>query len=82
MPGGAAALRTAVPDLPDDPSDAQLAAWMESAELIADDDFRTRLAPAAPVPLDQPLGHRRARGRRGSGARYSLSLRGGIRWPR
>ncbi|MFK0257990.1 MerR family transcriptional regulator [Streptomyces sp. NPDC090445] len=49
----AAALRTAVPDLPDDPSDAQLAAWMEIAELIADDDFRARLAHAALPPADE-----------------------------
>ncbi|MGW5348269.1 helix-turn-helix domain-containing protein [Streptomyces sp. NPDC004050] len=49
----AAALRTAVPDLPDDPSDAQLAAWMEIAELIADGDFRTRLARAAVPPADE-----------------------------
>lgn len=49
----AAALRTAVPDLPDDPSDAQLAAWVEVARLIADDGFRTRVAHAALPPADE-----------------------------
>ncbi|MET9962799.1 MerR family transcriptional regulator [Streptomyces sp. NPDC006326] len=49
----AAALRTAVPDLPDDPSDAQLAAWLEIAELMADDGFRARMAHAALPPADE-----------------------------
>ncbi|WP_217164319.1 MerR family transcriptional regulator [Streptomyces sp. AC512_CC834] len=48
----AAALRTALPELPDEPSDAQLAAWVELAELIADDDFRARMAQAALPPAD------------------------------
>lgn len=49
----AAALRTAVPDLPDDPSDAQLDAWMEIAELITDDGFRARLVRATLPPEDE-----------------------------
>ncbi|MFE0790772.1 helix-turn-helix domain-containing protein [Streptomyces mutabilis] len=47
------ALRTALPELPDEPSDAQLAAWVEIAELIADDGFRTRMAQAALPPADE-----------------------------
>lgn len=49
----AAVLRTALPDLPDEPSDAQLAAWVELAELIADDGFRARMADAAFPPADE-----------------------------
>ncbi|MER7467847.1 MerR family transcriptional regulator [Streptomyces sp. NPDC097981] len=48
-----AALRTAVPNLPDDPSDAQLDAWVEITELIADDTFRALLAQAALPPADE-----------------------------
>jgi DNA-binding transcriptional MerR regulator len=32
-----------VPDLPDDPSDAQLDAWLELGELACDDDFKAKL---------------------------------------
>lgn len=49
----AAALRTAVPDLPGDASDAQLAAWVELAELMTDDGFRARMAQAAPASADE-----------------------------
>lgn len=48
-----AALRSAVPDLPDDPTDAQVAAWMEIAELITDNGFRARMAHAALPPADE-----------------------------
>ncbi|MFG3251425.1 MerR family transcriptional regulator [Streptomyces sp. NPDC048187] len=51
----AAALRTALPELPDEPSDAQLAAWVELAELIADDGFRARMARAALPPADEEV---------------------------
>ncbi|KOX44201.1 MerR family transcriptional regulator [Streptomyces ardesiacus] len=51
----AAALRTALPDLPDEPSDAQLAAWVELAELMADEDFRARMADAALPPADEDV---------------------------
>ncbi|MGW6729273.1 MerR family transcriptional regulator [Nocardia sp. NPDC055029] len=33
-------VRAAMPDLPDDPTPDQLAAWMELAELVQDNDFR------------------------------------------
>ncbi|MCM1943726.1 MerR family transcriptional regulator [Streptomyces sp. G3] len=49
----AAVLRTALPDLPDEPSDDQLAAWVELAELISDDGFRARMADAAFPPADE-----------------------------
>lgn len=49
----AAALRTAVPDLPEDPSDAQLAAWVELAALMGDPDFLARVAHATPPPADE-----------------------------
>ncbi|MFE6844714.1 MerR family transcriptional regulator [Streptomyces sp. NPDC057686] len=48
-----AALRTAVPSLPDEPSDEQLDAWWEITELIADDAFRARLAQAELPPADE-----------------------------
>ncbi|CAL9670597.1 MerR family transcriptional regulator [Streptomyces sp. enrichment culture] len=48
----AAVLRTALPVLPDDPSDAQLAAWVELAGLMADDGFRARMARAPFPPAD------------------------------
>ncbi|MFE9706963.1 MerR family transcriptional regulator [Streptomyces sp. NPDC005930] len=51
----AAALRTALPELPDEPSDAQLTAWVELAGLIADDDFRARMARAALPPADEEV---------------------------
>ncbi|GAA4983808.1 MerR family transcriptional regulator [Streptomyces hyderabadensis] len=51
----AAALRTALPELPDEPSDARLAAWVELAELVADDDFRTRMAHAGLPPADEDV---------------------------
>ncbi|WP_030190313.1 MerR family transcriptional regulator [Streptomyces violaceorubidus] len=47
------ALRAALPELPDEPSDARLAAWVELAELVADDGFRARMARAAFPPADE-----------------------------
>jgi DNA-binding transcriptional MerR regulator len=38
--GIVARMRGAMPDLPDEPSDEQLEAWIELAELVADPDFR------------------------------------------
>jgi DNA-binding transcriptional MerR regulator len=38
--GIVARMRGAMPELPDDPTDEQLEAWIELAELVADDDFR------------------------------------------
>ncbi|MFK0050499.1 MerR family transcriptional regulator [Streptomyces sp. NPDC090741] len=52
-PTAAAALRSAVPDLPDDPTDAQVAAWMEITELITDTGFHARMAHAALPPADE-----------------------------
>ncbi|MEU0940158.1 MerR family transcriptional regulator [Embleya sp. NPDC005971] len=43
-----AMIRSATPDLPDDPSPEQVAAWVELAELVGDPDFRTRMRRAAP----------------------------------
>jgi DNA-binding transcriptional MerR regulator len=38
--GIAARMHGAMPQLPDEPTDQQLEAWIELAELVADDDFR------------------------------------------
>ena len=38
--GIVARMRAAMPDLPDDPTDEQLEAWIELAELVGDADFR------------------------------------------
>jgi DNA-binding transcriptional MerR regulator len=38
-----ARLRAAVPELPDDPNDEQMDAWLELADLLRDADFRDRL---------------------------------------
>jgi len=43
----AARMRAAMPDLPDDPSPEQVAAWVELAELIADPDFRAAVRAMA-----------------------------------
>lgn len=39
----AARMRTAHPDLPDDPTPEQVEAWIELAQLVADRDFRERI---------------------------------------
>ena len=39
----AAKMRAGAPQLPDDPTDAQVDAWIEFAELVRDPDFRERL---------------------------------------
>jgi DNA-binding transcriptional MerR regulator len=41
--GIVARMRGAMPELPDDPTDEQLEAWIELAELVADDDFRATI---------------------------------------
>ncbi|MEU7605142.1 MerR family transcriptional regulator [Streptomyces sp. NPDC040724] len=56
-PAAAAMVRAATPDLPDDPSGEQVAAWAELAELVGDEDFRARMRRtaghrAAGRPLD------------------------------
>ncbi|MGW7456791.1 MerR family transcriptional regulator [Streptomyces sp. NPDC054797] len=42
-----AMVRAATPDLPDDPSSEQVAAWVELAELVGDEDFRARMRRTA-----------------------------------
>ncbi|MFJ6760555.1 MULTISPECIES: MerR family transcriptional regulator [unclassified Streptomyces] len=56
-PAAAAMVRAATPDLPEDPSGEQVAAWVELAELVGDEDFRARMRRtagrrAAGRPLD------------------------------
>ncbi|RPK49468.1 MerR family transcriptional regulator [Streptomyces sp. ADI93-02] len=56
-PAAMAMVRAATPDLPDDPTGEQVAAWVELAELVGDEDFRARmrrtaLRQAAGRPLD------------------------------
>ncbi|MCX4966459.1 MerR family transcriptional regulator [Streptomyces sp. NBC_00654] len=46
-PAPAAMVRAATPELPDDPSGDQVAAWVELAELVGDEDFRARLRRTA-----------------------------------
>ncbi|MFJ8863774.1 MerR family transcriptional regulator [Streptomyces sp. NPDC102451] len=46
-PAAVAMVRAATPDLPDDPTGEQIAAWVELAELVGDEDFRTRMRRAA-----------------------------------
>ena len=46
-PGIAARMRAATPELPDEPSSQQVAAWIELAELVADEDFRRRIRAMA-----------------------------------
>src|SRR6266480_51893 len=42
-PQFAAMMRRATPELPDDPTDEQVDAWIELAELVRDNEFRERL---------------------------------------
>ncbi|KPI22786.1 hypothetical protein OV320_1243, partial [Actinobacteria bacterium OV320] len=46
-PTAVAMVRAATPDLPDDPTGEQVAAWVELAELVGDEDFRARMRQAA-----------------------------------
>ncbi|MEU6034298.1 MerR family transcriptional regulator [Actinomadura sp. NPDC047616] len=43
IPEFAAKMRAGIPELPDDPSPAQVEAWVELAELVQDPDFRARI---------------------------------------
>ncbi|GAA4102686.1 MerR family transcriptional regulator [Actinomadura miaoliensis] len=43
IPEFAAKMRAGIPQLPDDPSPAQVEAWVELAELVQDPDFRARI---------------------------------------
>ncbi|MFC9949027.1 MerR family transcriptional regulator [Streptomyces prasinus] len=56
-PAAVAMVRAATPDLPDDPSSEQVAAWVELVGLVGDEDFRARMRrmavwQAAGRPLD------------------------------
>ncbi|MEU9117789.1 MerR family transcriptional regulator [Streptomyces sp. NPDC048483] len=56
-PAAVAMVRVATPDLPEDPSSEQVAAWVELAELVGDEDFRavmrrTAMCQAAGRTLD------------------------------
>ncbi|MFC5744974.1 MerR family transcriptional regulator [Actinomadura rugatobispora] len=61
-PAFAAKLRSAMPELPDDPQPEQVAAWVELAELVQDPGFKARIRQmieyqaANPVPADQAGG--------------------------
>jgi DNA-binding transcriptional MerR regulator len=46
-PGFEARMRSATPELPDEPTPEQVDAWIELAELVADDDFRRRIRAMA-----------------------------------
>lgn len=46
-PGFLVTLRNSVPELPDDPTPAQIDAWVELVELVQDDDFRAGMRRAA-----------------------------------
>jgi hypothetical protein len=46
-PAAVAMVRAATPDLPGDPSREQVAAWVELADLVGDEDFRARLRRTA-----------------------------------
>ncbi|MFD3774881.1 MerR family transcriptional regulator [Streptomyces sp. NPDC058612] len=46
-PAAVAMVRAATPDLPDDPSGEQIAAWVELAELVGDEDFRALMRRTA-----------------------------------
>nr|WP_257019685.1 hypothetical protein [Streptomyces sp. TLI_235] len=53
----------ATPDLPDDPTSEQIAAWAELAELIGDEDFRARMRRTAGFQAaGRPLGIEREAG--------------------
>ena len=51
-PSIAARMRSALPELPDDPSTEQIEAWIELAELVADEDFRERVRAMAQRSAD------------------------------
>ena len=72
-----AGMRSAKPELPDDPTPEQLQAWLELAELVQDKDFRARIrgmsetqsaARDAGEPMDAPTGEAREQWLRWSSA--------------
>ncbi|MEG3627565.1 helix-turn-helix domain-containing protein [Streptomyces poriticola] len=52
-PSAVAMVRSATPDLPDDPSTDQVAAWVQLTELIRDEDFRARMRRTASYQAHQ-----------------------------
>src|SRR5436309_8245119 len=58
------AMRSAMPDLPEEPDTAQIEAWVELAELVAQPDFRRRIRQMAERAAED-----RAAGRSGDDAR-------------
>ncbi len=58
-PGFLTTLRNSVPELPDDPTQAQIDAWVELAELVQDDGFRAdmRRAAADQIAATKEAGH-------------------------
>ena len=50
-----ARLRSAMPELPDDPSPEQVRAWVELAELVQDPDFRARIRRMLEYQAANPL---------------------------
>lgn len=56
-PTAVAVVRAATPDLPDDPTSEQVAAWVELAELVVDEEFRARMRrTAVRQAAGRPLG--------------------------
>ncbi|MEU7109473.1 MerR family transcriptional regulator [Streptomyces sp. NPDC046215] len=57
-PGFLATMRHAMPELPDDPTQEQVGAWVELAELVQDDEFRAgmRLAAADQIRAREQAG--------------------------
>ena len=52
------AMRSAMPDLPEEPTTAQIEAWVELAELVAQPDFRRRIRQMAEwAAEDRAAGH-------------------------
>ncbi|MFJ3308855.1 MerR family transcriptional regulator [Streptomyces sp. NPDC086549] len=56
VPGFAAARRSMTPELPDSPSDEQVGAWVELAELSLDPDFRASMRRLAEGHAAEPAG--------------------------
>lgn len=63
-PAFEARMRSVTPDLPEDPTLAQIEAWVELAELLGQDDFRSRIRHMA----EQAAADRAAADRAGNGS--------------
>ncbi|WP_442817235.1 hypothetical protein [Streptomyces sp. NBC_01334] len=73
-PGAVAMVRAATPDLPDDPTGEQVAACVEIAELVGDEDFRARMRRTAHRQ------HRPTSSRPSSCAPAARSAAGCLKW--